>query len=227
MSLPPEQKFLVERRFRLPASPGEARESTCDHLRTLADEIENGPEDGYRTFWNVVGPGEELQSPLPENEARNRLRSLLNPRLRPLGASVEIEPHYARPNRADLKVVFQSMNIPVEIKRHYHRNVWTAPRTQLKKKYSIDPEAKGFGIYLVFWFGEAEGRRLPEPPAGIVRPGTAAELESALREVYSGEEWQDTEFICIDCFPRKTAAKKKGQGRKRSIKSSGRSPRGQ
>jgi len=117
-----------------PTSLPDLHAVVCDHLRTLANKIENGPEDGYRTFWNVVGPGEKLQAPLPENEARNRLRSRLNSRLTPLGVSVEIEPHYANANRADLKVVFQSMNIPVEIKRHYHRDVWTAPRTQLKKK---------------------------------------------------------------------------------------------
>jgi hypothetical protein len=201
-----------------PTSLQDLHAIVCDHLRTLASEIENGPEDGYKTFWNVTGPGEKLQSPPPENVARDRLRSLLNPKLRPLGISAEIEGHYARSNRADLKIVFQSMNIPFEIKRHYHRDVWTAPRTQLKKKYSIDPEAKGFGIYLVFWFGEADGRRLPQPPAGIARPGTAAELESTLRELYSGEEWRDTEFVCIDCSPRKKAAKKKGQGTKRSRK---------
>jgi hypothetical protein len=93
----------------------------------------------------------------------------------------------------------------------------------LKKKYSKDPEAKGFGIYLVFWFGEDNGRRLPEPPAGVVRPGTAAEMEAALRALYSGEDWQDTEFVCIDCSPRKVATRRKSQGKKRARKSGGRS----
>jgi hypothetical protein len=126
-----------------------------------------------------------------------------------IGISAEIEGHYARDNRADLKIVYRSMNLPVEMKRHYHRDVWTAPKKQLKQKYSIDPGAGGFGIYLVFWFGEAERRRLPTPPGGRVRPTTAHEMEQALREVYSGEEWRDLEFICIDCSPRDAAVKKR------------------
>jgi hypothetical protein len=185
----------------VPTNVADLHAVVCDHLRTLAEEIEKGPESGFRKFWNVKSR-EVLESPVPENEARNRLSTSLNERLRPLGISAEIEGHYTGSKRADLKVIFRSMNVPVEIKRSDHRKFWTAPREQLKAKYSIDPGAGGFGIYLVFWFGADEGKGLPKPPPGVARPSTAAEMEEALRQIYSGEEWRDTEFLCIDCSRR-------------------------
>lgn len=73
-------------------------------------------------------------------------------------------------------------------------------------------------MYLVFWFGEVKGRRLPKPPAGTAQPKTAAEMEAALRQLYSGEEWRDTEFICIDCSARETTNSRKKQTKKRATK---------
>jgi hypothetical protein len=142
---------------------------------------------------------------VPENEARSRFASLLKVKLQPLGIGVDIEAIYSNDNRADIKINFNTMNIPVEVKQHYNRDAWTAPKKQLKDKYSIELDAGGFGIYLVFWYGEAQRRMLPKPPAGISRPTNAAEMENALRQIYSGEEWRDTEFICIDLSPRKSS----------------------
>jgi hypothetical protein len=186
-----------------PTNHGDLHALVCDHLRRLIEEIEHGAGSGFRTFWNVSGAGDQLQSPVTENEARSRLRDRLNERLAPLGITAEIEGDYSGGNRGDLKVIYRSMNVPVEVKRHYKKEVWEAPETQLKEKYAIDPGSGGYGIYLVFWFGEDEqDRRVPAPPAGIARPTTAAEMEAALRQMYSGEEWNRIEFFCVDCSKR-------------------------
>ena len=152
----------------------------------------------------MSGRGDQLQSPVGENDARSRLADLLNERLKPLGITAEIEAHYSGGNRGDLKVIYRLMKIPFEAKRHYNVEVWTAPETQLQEKYAIDPASEGYGIYLVFWFGEDKDRRLPSIPQGIARPKTAAEMQNALRQIYSGEEWSRTEFFCIDCARRVT-----------------------
>ncbi len=220
-NLPDVLKVLENRE---PISLPDLHALTCDHLRTLKNEIENGPESEYRSFWKV-GSREELESPVPENEARNRLRFTLNNRLKPLGISAEIEPHYAHGKRGDLKMIYRSMNIPLEAKRHFHREAWIAPLTQLKKKYSIDPGAGGFGIYLVFWFGLAKDRHVPAPPNGIAPPSTASEMEAALRQIYSGEEWQNTEFICIDCSVRETEKQARKRRTQQSNPKSRRAPR--
>ena len=44
----------------------------------------------------------------------------------------------------------------LEIKRSCHPDVWTAVRSQLIAKYTRDPEAAGYGIYFVLWFGDTE-----------------------------------------------------------------------
>jgi hypothetical protein len=41
-----------------------------------------------------------------------------------------------------------------EIKHDYHPDVWTVTDDQLERFYAHDPEALGFGIFLVFWFGK-------------------------------------------------------------------------
>lgn len=186
-----------------PTDPGDLHAIVCDHLRRLIEEIEHGAGSGFRTFWNVSGAGDQLQSPVTENEARSRFRDRLNERLAPLGIMADSEGNYSAGNRGDLKVIFRSMNIPVEVKRHYNNEVWEAPETQLMEKYAIDPGSGGYGIYLVFWFGEDEReRRVPTPPAGIARPTTATEMAAALRQMYSGETWNRIEFFCVDCSKR-------------------------
>ena len=52
--------------------------------------------------------------------------------------------------------------MPVEIKKSSSRELWSAIRNQLIAKYTRDPGAAGYGIYLVFWFGR-EHCQTPEP----------------------------------------------------------------
>lgn len=52
--------------------------------------------------------------------------------------------------RADIIVSLPQIKIPIEIKRDYHRDVWTALNGQLDKLYTKNPDAAGHGIYLVF-----------------------------------------------------------------------------
>ena len=57
---------------------------------------------------------------------------------------------------------------------------------QLIAKYTPDPGAAGYGIYLVFWLGnEPEPCQMPESGP---RPKSAAALEERLRDTLSPEE---------------------------------------
>lgn len=96
--------------------------------------------------------------------------------------------------RADLK-------LPVEAKRHTHEDLWIACQDQLKRLYTRDPQACGFGIYLVFWFGEKLGGRMPPPPKGLVRPDNAADLEKALRLLIPEENRYCLDVIVFDITP--------------------------
>lgn len=180
-----------------PANPADLQTVIVEHLRVLAEEMRHGSTDGYKTFWNVDSYGKP-KTPRPENDCRDRILERLRPEIVKLGINAEPEGHYAEDKRADIKVLYGKMNIPVEIKRHYHSDLWKAPLEQLKKLYSRDPSTGGRGIYLVLWFG-ADIQRLPKPPSGITPPTKPADLQDSLRGSLPNEEQIMIEIVVFDC----------------------------
>jgi hypothetical protein len=65
----------------------------------------------------------------------------------------------------------------------------------LIERYTRDPGADGFGIYLVFWFG---GMAMPLPKEGK-KPRSATELEERLRQTLTVEEGRRIRVCVIDC----------------------------
>lgn len=182
-----------------PANPADLQALVLDHLRQLRDDIIHGSTDSFKAFWNVDSHGRPI-SPRPEEDCRDRLLERLRERFRPIGLAAEPEGHYARDKRADIKILYQNtLNLPIEIKRHYHPDLWTAPRKQLQDLYARDPATGGRGVYLVFWFGIAKGRSLPRPSVGIVSPKTPEQLENMLRETIHTQERSFIEIIVLDC----------------------------
>ncbi len=86
-------------------------------------------------------------------------------------------------------------NVPVEIKKESHKDVWEALWGQLIEQYTCDPGAQGYGIYLVFWFGDG---KVPPPPKGK-KPSSAAEMKNALWEMMTEEEKRLIGLCIIDC----------------------------
>ena len=84
--------------------------------------------------------------------------------------------------------------VPVEIKKDRHPDLWSAIRTQLVSRYTRDPGAEGYGIYLVFWFGEG---KCPSPESGTV-PKHPAELEKRPRATLSSDEANLISICVID-----------------------------
>ena len=116
----------------------------------------NGNTTGYRRYWNVDSYGRP-EVPRPENDCRDRLLELMRERLRPISVDAQPECEYRENKRADIRVFFGGQsggfNVPIEIKRNSHPDLWSALHDQLIAHYACDPGADGYGIYLVFWFG--------------------------------------------------------------------------
>ena len=93
---------------------------------------------------------------------------------------------YADDKRSDIRVSCGGFNVPVEIKRSCHPDVWTAVQSQLTAKYTRDPEVAGYGIYLVFWFGNTK-KCLPTKCAGWT-PETAEDMRRRLEESLDDRE---------------------------------------
>ena len=181
---------------RSPANTGDLAVLTADILHDLAYQIRNGNTDDYRQFWNE-GPRRQLITPKHEDACRDALLSDLRQRLAPLCVDAQPEGHYADDKRADIRVSFggaDGFEIPIEIKKNTHPELWRAIHIQLIKQYTRDPRAHGFGIYLVFWFG---AEKTPLPPTGKA-PRTAVELEERLRATLTLDENRKISVLVID-----------------------------
>ena len=177
-----------------PAKPADLAALLMDRLCELAEQIRTGNTDDWRQYWNK-GKGEQSDFPEHENLCRNALLSDLQQRL-PQGVDAQREGQYVNDKRADIRVFYAGFNIPVEVKRNGHRDVWSAIHNQLIAKYTIDPDTDGYGIYLVFWFGEEYTTK--KCPSRDARPDNAKEMEQWLEDSLSPEEARKNSVCVID-----------------------------
>jgi hypothetical protein len=91
-------------------------------------------------------------------------------------------------------------NLPIEAKRHFNAEIWVAASAQLQD-YATDPGADGFGIYLVFWFGDDRSLTPPRPDGGA-RPTSAIELEAMLARDLPAYLQARTDVIVFDVSDR-------------------------
>ena len=176
-----------------PANAADLAALTTDTLSSLAKEIRDGNTSDWRQYWNT-----KTEEPEHEDICRDRLLSDLNLKLAPLAMDAQPEGRYADEKRADIRVAFptshKKLNVPVEIKKSTHRDLWTAIHDQLIAKYARDPGADGNGIYLVFWYGSENCTR---PPSGK-RPNNAQELRTRLLETLTAEQRRKIAICVID-----------------------------
>ena len=185
-----------------PANAADLSALVMDRLRELADQIRRGNTDDWSQYWNE--PHGQPPTPKREDRCQKALLSDLRQRL-PQEVDAQPEGQYANDKRADIRVSYGDFQVPVEIKRNRHRDLWSAPRNQLIKLYTSAPDTDGYGIYLVFWFGKD---RTPSPPSGT-RPANAEELKERLEATLSPDEAHKISICVIDvsrpCRPTKRA----------------------
>ena len=157
------------------------------------------PQRHWRPFWNE-GPHREPIAPRHENSCRDALLSRLRERLPP-AADAQPEGRYAEDRRADVRVACGGFHVPIEVKKDSHRDLWSALHDQLIAHYAQDPATDGYGIYMVFRFGEGG----PPPPDGPP-PRSADELEARLAESLSAPEARRISVCVIDVSPPRPAA---------------------
>lgn len=184
-----------------PANVADLAALTFDHLRDVSNDIRNASTSDWRQYWNVDSYNRP-EKPRPEDNCRDTLLSDLQVRLNPLDIDAQPEGRYADYKRSDMRIYYAGFNVPVEVKRSCHRDLWSAIKTQLITKYTRDPGAKGYGIYLVFWFGDTEHCR--PTPIDRHRPQSAEEVEKMLLETLSEEEKLRISICVVDVSKPKT-----------------------
>ena len=174
-----------------PANPGDLAALVMDRLNAIADQIGTNNANYWRPYWNE----DKDQKPTnPKHE--NSCRDALIRDLRQHFPDADPEVQYVNNKRADIRVVYRDFQVPVEIKKNSHSDLWSALRNQLIAQYTIAPETDGYGIYLVFWFGKEHTQ--PSPSGN--RPVNAEELEERLKEeaMLSPDEARKISVCVID-----------------------------
>jgi len=181
-----------------PAHVADLHALTIEHLKDIRVRICSDNTDIFKSFWNEDCHG-KITDPKPEESCRDRLIDLLKLKFEPLGINVEPEVHMVIDKRADI-VLFNSakQKLPIEVKRDYHADLWTACENQLDRLYTRDPQAQDYGIYLVFWFGDKRPRSMPKPLNSLPKPNTAQELENALRSLIKADDQNRLAVVVID-----------------------------
>ncbi len=174
---------------RSPSNPADLAALLMDRLCELAVQIRTGNTDDWRQYWN-----EDEGGPRHENLCRDALLSALR-RCLPQGVDAQPEGQYANDKRSDIRVFYAGFNVPVEIKKNSHLELWSAIHNQLIAKYTIDPDTDGYGIYLVFWFGKEE-TRTPHDKRGY--PDDAEEMKQWLEDSLSPEQARKIPVCVID-----------------------------
>ena len=180
---------------RIPANAPDLLALAVDVIDELAQTIRHANTDEWKHYWNVDehrGP----PTPRSENECRNLFLSRLRDKLGP-GIDAQPEAHCAEETRSDIRLSTGNCNIPVEIKRDSHREVWTAITNQLIAKYARDPGADGHGIYLVFWFNDGNKTLRPHPQTGK-RVDAPSDLQRLLLKSLSCEQRSRIEVRVVD-----------------------------
>ena len=196
-----------------PATIADLHALLVAHLLDLRQRIERENIDIYKQFWNVDGHGKQTD-PRPEELCRDIVVGLMRPQLLPLEITVEPEGHMVADRRADISVAMPARKILCELKRDYHPDVWSAAEQQLDRFYAHDPEARGFGVYCVFWFGDKRAREIAAPPGGLSRPQSAGEMEQMLRNLLPENVRARIAVVVVDVSGKKPITKKRRVAKK-------------
>ncbi len=152
-----------------PVNVSDSHALLVEHLQDISRHIASSNTDIYKRFWNEDSHG-RIQTPKVEESCRDVLVDLLRQRVSSRGITIEPEGHMAGDRRADISAAMPGRKILCELKRDIHPDLWHAATTQLDRFYTIDPEAKGFGVYGVFWFGSRRRGSIPRAPDGQQAP---------------------------------------------------------
>ncbi|MCY3963661.1 MAG: ATP-binding protein [Acidobacteria bacterium] len=160
-----------------PANAADLAALALDRLDELAGAIRHANTNEWRQYWNEDTNGQPVSSKHEEScrdTLLSRLRFLLRDELHD-----QPEAAAAAKKRADIGLFGPNFHVPIEIKKQSNPGLWRAARDQLVAKYTQDPATDGYGIYLVFWFGEQEKTPLDETGT---RPGSPGELQQRLED---------------------------------------------
>ena len=178
-----------------PANAADLAALILDRLEHVAAEFGSSNAELWRQFWNENAFGQP-ESPKHEDSCRDALLAHLR-RILPPTVDAQPEGQHVGDKRSDIRVASADFNVPIEIKKVTHRDLWSAMHNQLVSNYIRDPATSGYGIYLVLWFA---GAAMPPPPEGT-RPTTPSELQARLQQGLAADDALKVNAVVLDVSP--------------------------
>ena len=175
-----------------PANAADLAALLVDRFDDISDNVRGDNSNVWRQFWNEDRYGRPTGAKT-EDSCRDSLLAALKALL-PAEVDAAPEGRYAADKRADIRVSCRDFNVPAEIKKGSHPDLWSAMHRQLIGKYTTDPATSGYGIYLVLWFGA----NMTKTPPGGERLTTPEELRQRLEQDLTAEEARKISVIVID-----------------------------
>lgn len=176
-----------------PANAGDLAALVTDRLNEIAVDIRDVDTNNWRNYWNEDSYGRP-DYPKHEESCRDTLLALLRTYLPDGERSAQPEIRYPNNKRSDITISYPGFQVPVEIKKNGHRELWSAMHNQLIKHYVRASETDGYGIYIVIWFGK---KYTKAAPTGKL-PGSPVELKERLAAKLSPEEARKISVCVID-----------------------------
>ena len=176
-----------------PANAADLAALLQDRIADIAADVRGGNDNPWRSYWSD-DRNRPPTKPKHEDSCRDALLRDLKERLRLVEIDATPEGRYAADNRADIRASCPGFNVPIEIKKNTHPDLWTALRKQLVGQYTTDPATSGYGIYLVLWFGAS----LTKTPPDGNRPDTPEALRLRLEEELTADEARKISVIVMD-----------------------------
>jgi len=183
-----------------PANIADLHSLILSYLKDIQSEIKKSNTDKYKMFWKTGDYG-RIEKPEIEDICRDRLVDFLKPKLHHSKIHVEPEGHMSADKRADIVIQSPTLKLPLELKRDFHSDLWTACMKQLDRFYTHDLNAFGYGIYVVFWFGKKRGVKIPSHPNKEPQPETPEELEKQLQLLIPSEDRNRLKAVVVDLTP--------------------------
>lgn len=179
-----------------PINAQDLRAIVVDELSRLGRNLREQSESPWLDYWNTDSDGKPA-NPKIENVARNTTLTKLRGALEKYQIAVTL-PEVQRKDSTRVDLYFAThngSNLPIEAKRHYHKDLWTAGEGQLQG-YTTSEGATGVGILLVFWFGADWTKTTSRP--GLPDPADATELGQQLVEALPRHLREFTDVVVLD-----------------------------
>ena len=175
-----------------PANAADLAALLVDRFEEISKHLRGDNSNPWRHFWSDDRTNPPTE-PKHEETCRDALLGMLNERL-PEDIEAAPEGRYAADTRADIRFGCAGFNVPVEIKKNSHRELWSALRRQLIDRYTTDPDTSGYGVYVVLWFGPNETRTAPDGG----RPNTPEKLRQRLEQDLTPDEARKISVVVLD-----------------------------